>query len=85
MILPFAHPERRDADAVRKSWRRKDPEDSCDRQRTEFDRRLESGNLLLVQLFAIGSLHNLAARTSYAPPINQLLKHSGSIASRVPH
>jgi hypothetical protein len=85
MILPIAHPGSPGADAAGKSWRRKDPEDSCDRQRTEDDRRLESGNLLLVQLFAIGSLHNLAARTSYAPPINQLLKHSGSIASRAPH
>jgi|GEM_PF-3202294 len=85
MIEPFAHPARPTADAAGKGWRRKEPEASCDRQRTEDDRRLESGNLLLVQLFAIGSLHNLAARTSYASPINQLLKHSGSIASRAPH
>jgi hypothetical protein len=69
----------------RKSWRRCSPQGSSDRQRTEDVRKRQGGKLVLVQLFAIVSRQNLAARTSYALPINQLLKHRGSIASRAPH
>jgi hypothetical protein len=66
---------------ARKSWRRSWSNDRNERQRTENDRRLEYGSFLLVQLFAIGSRRELAARTSYALPINQPLKRSGIIAS----
>jgi len=69
----------------RKSWRRCRGQARNERQRTENHRRLENGNLLFVQLLAIGSRLKSAARTSYALPINQLLKHSGSIASHAPH
>jgi hypothetical protein len=65
----------------RKSWRRCKSNDRNERQRTENHRRLDDGSFLLVQLFAIGSRKELAARTSYALPINQPLKRSGIIAS----
>jgi hypothetical protein len=68
-----------------KSWRRGKPMGRNGRQHTEHDRRQDYGSFLLVQLFAIGSRLEQAARTSYAQPINQPLKRSGIVASSAHH